>query len=163
MKNEGLRTLTSDEELDLGRKSLGNEVWSEREVFGKVRSQKGLREIKKNEMEIVLTLYIENPVSRWIKRCWELSRIKICQNELLRSYREVSTTKWPRWIEKLLSIYQIYRNFLDGSRSCRATIEIESQESRWIEITITTIEKGSLKGSIDSLAVERCLAAVKIA
>ena len=26
MKNEGLRTLISEEELDLGRKTLGNEV-----------------------------------------------------------------------------------------------------------------------------------------
>ena len=33
MKNEGLRTLTSEEELDLGRKTLGNEFWSERERF----------------------------------------------------------------------------------------------------------------------------------
>ena len=46
---------------------------------------------------------------------------------------------------------------------CRAAIEIESQESRWIEIVITAIEKGSLKGSIDSLAIERCLIAVEIA
>ena len=56
MKNEGLKTLTNEEELDLGRKSLGNVVWSERKVFGKVRSQKGSREIEKNEMEIALTL-----------------------------------------------------------------------------------------------------------
>ena len=33
MKNEGLRTLTSEEEQDLGRKSQGNEVGSEREGF----------------------------------------------------------------------------------------------------------------------------------
>ena len=69
MKNEGLRTLTNEQELDLGRKSLGNEVWSEREVFGKVRSQKGSREIEKNEMEITLTLYIEILNSQWIERC----------------------------------------------------------------------------------------------
>ena len=59
MKNEGLKTLTREENLDLGQKSTGNEVWSEREVFGKVRSQKGSREIEKNEGEIALTLYIE--------------------------------------------------------------------------------------------------------
>ena len=130
-----------------------------RDIFCRERS-------RRNEENIARTLYIENPVSRWIKMCQDLSRVKtqeIAIEQLSRNCREVSTTKWPRWIEKLLSIYQIYRNFLDGSRSCRATIEIESQESRWIEITITTIEKGSLKGSIDSLAVERCLAAVKIA
>ena len=34
------------------------EVLSEKRVFGKVRSQKRSREIKKNEMEIALTLYI---------------------------------------------------------------------------------------------------------
>ena len=59
MKNGGLKTLTREENLDLGRKSTGNEVWFEREVFGKVRSQKGSREIEKNEGEIALTLYIE--------------------------------------------------------------------------------------------------------
>ena len=63
MKNEGLRTLTRVEKLDLGRKASRNEVWSEREVFGKVRNQKGSREIEKKEMEIALTLYIEIPVS----------------------------------------------------------------------------------------------------
>ena len=34
MKNEGLRTLTSEKELDLGRKSLGNEGQIESEVLG---------------------------------------------------------------------------------------------------------------------------------
>ena len=78
MKNEGLRTLTKEEKLDLSHKSLGNEVWSEKEVFGKVRRPKGSREIEKNEKEIVLTFYIEIPVSRWIERCRELkSEIKI--------------------------------------------------------------------------------------
>ena len=38
MKNKGLKTLTKEEKIDLGQKTLGNEVWSEREVFGKVRS-----------------------------------------------------------------------------------------------------------------------------
>ena len=56
MKNEGLKTLTREEKLNLGRKSTRKEVWSEREVFGKVRGQKGLREIEKSEVEIVLTL-----------------------------------------------------------------------------------------------------------
>ena len=34
MKNEGLRTFTSEEEQDLGRETLENEVWSDREVLG---------------------------------------------------------------------------------------------------------------------------------
>ena len=60
------------------------------------------------------TLYIEIPVSQWIKRCQELSRIKKARN----SYREVSIAKGARWIEKLLSIYQACKNFLDGLSSC---------------------------------------------
>ena len=56
MKNEGLKTLTREEKLNLGRKSTRKEVWSEREVFRKVRGQKGLREIEKSEAEIMLTL-----------------------------------------------------------------------------------------------------------
>ena len=42
-------------------------------------------------------------------------------------------------------------------------IETNSQKSRWIKIAIIAIEKGSSRGSIDSLAVERCPAAVEIA
>ena len=61
------------------------------------------------------------------------------------------------------SSYWASRNFLDGSSGCRAAIEIESQESRWIEIAITAIKKGSSKGSIDSLAIERYWEVVKIA
>ena len=59
-EKEGKHDLTSEGRINLSRKSLRNEVWSEREVFGKVRSQKGSR---KNGMEIALTLYIEIPIS----------------------------------------------------------------------------------------------------
>ena len=45
----------------------------------------------------------------------------------------------------------------------RVAIEIESQESRWIETAITAIEKRSSKNSIDSLAVERYREVVEIA
>ena len=69
--------------------------------------------------------------------------------------REVSTAKEAQWIEKLLIIYRVYRNFIDGLSSCREAIEIESQESQWIKIAITAIEKRSSIGSIDSLAIER--------
>ena len=89
----------------------------------------------------------------------EVSRIKKARN----SYREVSIAKGPRWIEKLLSIYRAYRNFLDGLSSCWEAIQIESQESRWIEFAITAIEKRSSKGLIDSLAVERYREVVEIA
>ena len=37
-EKEGKQDLTSEGRINLGRKSLRNEVWSEREVFGKVRS-----------------------------------------------------------------------------------------------------------------------------
>ena len=64
---------------------------------------------------------------------------------------------------------------LDGSSNYQESIELtktslidreaidpDSQKPRWIEIAITAIEKRSLRGSIDSLAIERCREAVKI-
>ena len=77
----------------------------------------------------------------------------------MRSYREVSTANKLRWVKK----HQASRKFLDGLSSCQVAIEIESQESRWIEIAITVNKKGSSKGLIDSLTIERCQEAVKIA
>ena len=68
---------------------------------------------------------------------------EIAIEELLRICREVSTANKLRWIEKLSNSYRASRNFLDGSSSYRAAIEIESQESQCIEIVIITIEKGS--------------------
>ena len=68
-KKNRKQDLTNEGRINLGRRILRNEVWSVKEMFGKVRSHIGLREIETNEMEIVLTLYIEIPVSRWIKRC----------------------------------------------------------------------------------------------
>ena len=84
-----------------------------------------------------------------------MSRIKNSEKELSRSYWEVSIAMWSWWIEKLLSIYRAYRNFLDGSRSCREAIKIKSQKLWWIEIAIIAIKKGSSRDSIDSLDVER--------
>ena len=77
-----------------------------REVFCRER-------LRRNERNAAWTLYIENPVSRWIKRCRELSRIKkreIAIEQLSRSYRKVSTAKGTRWIEKLSSIYKNISN-----------------------------------------------------
>ena len=59
--------------------------------------------------------------------------------------------------------YRVYKNFLDGSRSCREAIETNSQKLRWIEIAITVVEKRRLRGSRDSLAIERYWEAVEIA
>ena len=41
--------------------------------------------------------------------------------------------------------YRACKNFLNGSSSCREAIEIESQESRWIEIVITLSRKEAEK------------------
>ena len=85
-----------------------------------------------------------------------MSRIKNNKMELSRSYQEVSTAIWPRWIEQLSRIYRAYRNFLDGLRSRQAAIEPDSQKPWWIKFAIIAIEKRSLRGLIDSLVVERC-------
>ena len=156
MKNEGLRTLTREEKLDLGQKLLGKEVWSDREMCGKVRRRVLSREIKEKWEKCHAYPIYRNPN---FSMDWELSRIKKVRN----SYRG-AIERYPQ--QKGLDGSRSYRtskNFLDRSSSCREAIEIESQESRWIEITITAIEKGSSKGSINSLAIERYQEAVEIA
>ena len=95
------------------------EFWVREGYLGRWRVRKYRERLEKNERKFMLTLYIGSHDSRWIKRCREVLRFKSRQMELLRSYQEVSTTKWPRWIEKLSSIYRAHRNFLDGSRSYR--------------------------------------------
>ena len=72
-------------------------------MFRKVRSEKGPREIEKNEMEIMLTLYIEILVSRRIESCQELKFTR-------RSYRG-AIERYPHQCD------------LNGSRSYRASIE----------------------------------------
>ena len=44
-EKEGKQDLTSEGRINLGRKTLGNAVWSEREEFGKVRRRILSREI----------------------------------------------------------------------------------------------------------------------
>ena len=51
----------------------------------------------------------------------------------------------------------------ETSQMDQEAIEINSQKLRQIEIVIAAIEKGSLKGLIDSLVVERRPAAIEIA
>ena len=58
-EKEGLGPLPSEEKLDLGRKILEDEVWSERERFWEVKRLLESREIERNESCIALTLYIE--------------------------------------------------------------------------------------------------------
>ena len=148
------------------RRKSGEDEEVEIEVFGRERDTILLRKIGEKWEKFVLNLYIENHKARWIERCQEVSSFKtqeLANEELLRIYQEVPTKKGTQWIGKLSSIYRASRNFRDGSSSCRATIKIESQESRWIEIAIIAIKKGSSKGSIDSLVVERYREAVEIA
>ena len=45
----------------------------------------------------------------------------------------------------------------------REAIEPDSQQPQWIKIVVTTIEKGSSRGSTDNLAIERCQKAIEIA
>ena len=134
--------------------------------------EKGLWEGEESER-------VERDWEKWVRNCadplyrnpWfsmdqkvsRVSRFKFRQIKLSRSYWEVSTAKWPRWIEKLSRIYRAYRNFLNGLRNCREVIKTNSQKPRWIEIVITTIERGSSRGSIDSLAIKRCPTAIEIA
>ena len=44
-KKNRKQDLTNEGRINLGRRILRNEVWSVKEMFGKVRSHKGLREI----------------------------------------------------------------------------------------------------------------------
>ena len=81
---------------------------------------------------------------------------ELAVEELLRVYREVSIAKGARWIKKLSSIYWASRKFLNGSSSCQEAIE---NATKAIENAI----KRSWKSLIDSLAIERCPAAVEIA
>ena len=53
--------------------------------------------------------------------------------------------KVPRWIEKLSRSYQD-----------------EFQKAQWIEIALTSVEKGSLKGSIDKNLSRICQEAVEL-
>jgi len=92
----------------------------------------------------------------------EVSSTNSRQIYLSRCYRELSIAKRPRWIELLSSIYWANRKFLDGSRICWEAIETNSQKFRWIEIALTSVEKGRSKISINSLAVERCRKAVEM-
>ena len=63
-EKEGEINIPDEEKWSLGRKTLGKEVWSERERFWEVKSQQELRETERNEPEIARILYIEPLKSR---------------------------------------------------------------------------------------------------
>ena len=46
--------------------------------------------------------------------------------------------------------YWVDKKFLDGLRICREAIETNSRKLRWIEIALTSVEKGRSKISMDS-------------
>ena len=94
MHEEWVKRIIPDERRwSLGRKTLGKEVWSERERFWEVKSQQESREIERNEYDIARILYIEPLESRQIERCREVLRFKFRQMHLSSSYPEVSTAK----------------------------------------------------------------------
>ena len=99
----------------------------------------GVKKSQERSRKIALKLYIEIHDSRWIERCPQKSDLD-------------GSRSYPAAIKetKTFSMDQ-------------EAIETNSQKSRWIKIAIIAIEKGSSRGSIDSLAVERCPAAVEIA
>ena len=85
--------------------------------------------------------------ARWIESCRGLILNKFIYQGAIKSYQ---TAKKSRWIKQLSSIYWVDRKFLNGSRIYREAIKTNSQKFRWIEIALTSIEKGRSKISIDS-------------
>ena len=59
-------------------------------MFRSERREFQSREIRENEKRIVLTLFIEISVSRWIERCRELSRFKMARRSYQAAIEELS-------------------------------------------------------------------------
>ena len=92
-------------------KPLGMKFGVRERWLGRGRDVFCQERLGRNEENIAQTLFIGIPVSRWIDRYQDLSRIKtreIAIEELLRICREVSIAKGARWIEKVSSIYQLF-------------------------------------------------------
>ena len=152
------RKIIPEEENTFEAEDWVGKRFSEREkCLGRWRIKNYWERSEKMREKNVLRLYIEKHESRWIERCREVSSTNSRQMELSRCYWEVSTAKWPQWIEKLSSIYWAYRNFLDRSRSCWEAIQKNSQKLQWIKIAITAVEKGGSRGSINSLSIKKLL------
>ena len=99
----------------------------------------GVRKSQERSRKIALKLYIEIHDSRWIERCPQESDLD-------------GSRSYP------VAIKETETFSMD-----QEAIKTNSQKSRWIKFAIIAIEKGSSRGSIDSLAIERCPAAVEIA
>ena len=85
--------------------------------------------------------------ARWIESCRALILNKFIYQGAIKSYQ---TAKKSRWIKQLSSIYWVDRKFLDGLRICRKAVETNSRKLRWIEIALTSNEKGWSKSLMDS-------------
>ena len=123
-------------------------VWEGKKTNSVERDREEMREIH------------VDPIYRQIHSSMEreVSRIKMWQKELLRSYREVSTTNRPRWIEKLSRRQKLSRWIKKLSRSYRDKFSKTLMDWNWD----SSWQERKIKSSIDSLAVKRYWEAVKI-
>ena len=80
--------------------------------------------------------------------------LRICRGAV----KNLSMVKSPRWIEILLRIYRLDRNFLDGSKSYWDKV----QKARWIENAIRYVEIRSSRGSIDRNLSRICREVVEL-
>ena len=136
---------------DLGRRLSGEGEEVEWEVFGREKRDFLLREIREKweKKKCAEPLYRNMKLdgSRAIE---DLLSTNSRQTYMSRCYRELSKAKKLRWIKQLSSIYWADRKFLDGSRICIEAIETNSKKFWWIEIVLTSVEKGRSKVLIDS-------------
>ena len=128
MKKEGFRTLTKWFDLGRGRKCSGWEDFRVRKSFGsreKVFYRERREKWKPNHASKIYGKTQLNGSRSYRDLSSTKSRQKwICQGVV----EDLSMAKIPRWIEKLSRIYWPDRKFLDGSRSCRETIETNSKK-----------------------------------
>ena len=119
------RSLTREKNWSWDRRTLGKEVWSEWERFGRWKDTKQSRETEEMRFEIAQSLYIE-PLKSWqIKRCQTVSRLINLDRCIYQvAIQRCSQQKEARWIDELSSIYREDRNFLDESKSYWKAIEV---------------------------------------
>ena len=110
--------------------------------------------------EITLALYIEKYKARWNERYREVSSFKFLPNGVIERCPQQSG----------LNGLRNYRAFIEHTETSSMDREAVKKLLRqvlkilwWIKIAITAVEKRRSRGSIDSLAVERCREAVEIA
>ena len=137
---------------------MGEKIWEWERVLGQERKFSIEREVRKWKPDHASAIYRKMQLDG-LRSYRDLSSTKsrqtwICQGAV----EDLSTTKVPRWIEKLSRIYQLDRKFLDRLRSYRDKF----QKVRWIEIALTSIEKRRKRGSIDTKLLRICREAVEL-